>query len=266
MKKIVQISALFLTTIFFAQNVSEYQYITIENTDPKGNRYGLNELLTQQLKQKNYIVLPANKEDWQQELRQNPCEILTAEISDTSSMFRNKTTVSFVDCNKKTIASSEGRSMIKDFEPGMREALQSAMVKIAASNQEKKKVALPEKQTNYAEAEIKAAEKKAAEVVTNVDLSKLTDKLETKPASKVDVYTNGTLTLHKILVADGEFILANPTTYIPYAIFKPTSQKDTYRVQLSDKSMTLGYVENGNIVVELPNSDGSFRKEIFRKN
>ena len=44
---------------------------------------------------------------------------------------------------------------------------------------------------------------------------------------------------------------------------KESTKKEVYRVQLQDGSQTLGYVENGNIVIEIPNAEGSFRKEIF---
>lgn len=264
MKKVLQIFAFFLAAIFYGQNISDYQYIKIEKKDGKEIKYGLNELLINKLKQKNYVVLSDNKADWQTELLQNPCKILSAEIANTSNMFRNKVTLSFKDCNNKTISSIEGKSMIKEFEPGMRDALENTMVDISPSIEQEKVVVQKEKispTTNTAE----TPKEKAAEIVASVELSKLTEKIDTKPAEKIEVYSNGTLSLNKISLPNGEFILANPNTYVPFAIFKRTSQKETYRVQLSDKSTTIGYFENGNIVVELPNSEGNFRKEIFMK-
>jgi hypothetical protein len=36
-------------------------------------------------------------------------------------------------------------------------------------------------------------------------------------------------------------------------------------VQLENGVQTLGYWEDGKIVVEIPNSDGSFKREVFSK-
>jgi YD repeat-containing protein len=36
-------------------------------------------------------------------------------------------------------------------------------------------------------------------------------------------------------------------------------------VQLGDGTTTLGYIENGQITIEVMNNDGSFRTEIFSK-
>ena len=84
-----------------------------------------------------------------------------------------------------------------------------------------------------------------------------------KTENKAETFSNGTLNLNRIFISDSQFILASPNDSTPYAIFKESTKKEVYRVQLQDGSQTLGYVENGNIVIELPNADGSFRKEIF---
>lgn len=231
----------------------------------KANRYDLNDLLAVKLKQKKYAVLFENKMSWPKDALDHPCNILNAELIDVSNMFKNKIQLKLVDCNGKEISSLEGKSMIKDFEPGMRDALEIAMKNISPSNSENSKGVAPEKSAPLTPDKIQEAKQKATEIVEKVDLSKLTEKIEAKTEKKIEVYSNGKLILSKLSISNGEFILANSDTYAPFGIFKPTSQKDTYRVQLEDKSTTIGYLENGNIVVELPNSDGSFRKEVFVK-
>ena len=71
--------------------------------------------------------------------------------------------------------------------------------------------------------------------------------------------------LNKINLSNGEFILVNPNNSVPFATFKPSAKKDVFRVQLQDETATLGYVENGKILVEIPNADGSFKNEEFLK-
>lgn len=263
MKKILQISTLLLITFFYGQQVSDYQYIYIPEkfNDQDVNKYGLNDLLQLKLKQKKFTVITESKENWPAELLQNPCQILTADLLNTSNMFKNKLKVEFKNCDNKTIASVDGISSIKEFEPGMREALEVAAKKIPVSTPVEKSMTLQKEETpNQVEIVKKdspvVAETKKAQVVP-------APKTEATASQKAEVYSNGSLTLTKILLTNGEFILVNPNNSVPYATFKPSTKKEVYRVQLGNGASTLGYLEDGNIVVELADSDGSFRKEIF---
>jgi hypothetical protein len=38
---------------------------------------------------------------------------------------------------------------------------------------------------------------------------------------------------------------------------------DVYRVTLENGTSTLGYTENGNLVIEIPTNDGNYKKEVF---
>lgn len=263
MKKILQISTLLLITFFYGQQVSDYQYIYIPEkfNDQDVNKYGLNDLLQLKLKQKKFKVITESKENWPAELLQNPCQILTADLLNTSNMFKNKLKVEFKNCDNKTIASVDGISSIKEFEPGMREALEVAAKKIPASAPVEKSMTLQKEETpNQVEIVKKdspvVAETKKAQIVP-------APKTEATASQKAEVYSNGSLILTKIFLTNGEFILVNPNNSVPYATFKPSTKKEVYRVKLDDGSSTLGYLEDGNIVVELADSDGSFRKEIF---
>lgn len=265
MKKFLQISALFLITFFYGQQISAYQYIRVPEKfkDAKSNKYGLNILLGKKLKAKKFVIL---SETAQNSITENndPCEVLNAEIIDVSNMFTNKVRIDFKDCNEKSVASFEGKSKIKDFEEGMKDALQDAMMKIAVSNPVKGLVAVQKESvpvTIQKEEKVRETEK----VVSNKVSTPITNKAKSPTIEKAEVYTNGTLTLNKIVLSNGEFILANPNSSVPYGIFKPSSKKDTYRVQLSDGTTTLGYFEDGKILVEVPNSDGTFKNEVFSK-
>ena len=263
MKKILQISALLLITFFYGQQVSDYQYIYIPEkfNDQDVNKYGLNDLLQLKLKQKKFTVITESKENWPAELLQNPCQVLTADLLNTSNMFKNKLKVEFKNCDNKTIGSVDGISSIKEFEPGMREALEVAAKQIPVSTPVEKSMTLKKEETpNQVEIVKKdspvVAETKKAQIVP-------APKTEATASQKAEVYSNGSLTLTKIFLTNEEFILVNPNNSIPYATFKPSTKKEVYRVQLGNGTSTLGYLEDGKIVIELANSDGSFRKEIF---
>lgn len=268
MKKILQISTILVATVFYGQQVSDYQYIYVPETfsNVKANKYGLNELLTLKLKQKKFTIIRTSFENWPAEMVNNPCQVLTAELSDTSSMFKNKVNIDFKDCENKSILVLEGKSVIKEFEPGMRDALEDAAKRIPLSvpveRQYAKKPAELTKEiptTKIVNKEVAVApERNTKQVVPAA-------KTEATAEIKASVYSNGSLILHQIFLTNGEFILVNPNNSIPYATFKPSAKKEVYRVQLSDGTSTIGYLEEGKIVVELANSDGSFRTEVFTK-
>lgn len=263
MKKILQISTLLLITFFYGQQVSDYQYIYIPEkfNDQDVNKYGLNDLLQLKLKQKKFTVITESKENWPAELLQNPCQILTADLLNTSNMFKNKLKVEFKNCDNKTIGSVDGISSIKEFEPGMREALEVVAKQIPMSAPVEKSMTLKKEETPNQVVAVKkdspvVAETKKAQIVP-------APKTEATASQKAEIYSNGSLTLTKIFLTNGDFILVNPNNSVPYATFKPSTKKEVYRVQLGNGASTLGYLEDGTIVVELADSDGSFRKEIF---
>jgi len=259
MKKALQFLAIFLVASLYAQQISEYQYILVPQKfkDEKSNRFDLNMVLTSKLKQKKFVVFNENLEQ-QPESISNSCEILKAEISDVSNFLTNKTRITFTDCKGKTVATFDGKSSIKDFEPGMQEALANALKTMTPSTQTKKVISTENVETSNI-AEIKTPQKEIKKVTSE------NKNVETKNSEKAEVYTNGNLTLNKIILGSGEFILVNPNSSIPFATFKPSSKKDTFRVQLQDGSSTLGYVENEKIIVEIANSDGTFSNQVFEK-
>ena len=248
MKKFLQISSVFLVSVLYGQQISDYHYILIPDTfaNAKANRYDLDKLLSAQLQAKKFIVINENSPE-----SKNLCEYLKAEISDTGNMLTNKVQIEFKDCYNKSLAILDGKSRSKDIEEGMQDALKNAMINIPLSNPVKNAAALQKESAPINTQKEEKTENIASQIST------------TNTTEKANVYSNGTLSLNKIFLSNGEFILANPNNSVPYGIFKPSTKKDTYRVQLQDGTTTLGYFEDGEIIVEIPNADGSFKKEIF---
>ena len=248
MKKFLQISSVLLVSVLYGQQISDYHYILIPDTfaNSKANRYDLDKLLSAQLQAKKFIVINENSPE-----SKNLCEYLKAEISDTGNMLTNKVRIEFKDCYNKSLAILDGKSRSKDIEEGMQDALKNAMMNIPLSNPVKNAAALQKESAPINTQKEEKTENIASQIST------------TNTTEKANVYSNGTLSLNKIFLSNGEFILANPNNSVPYGIFKPSTKKDTYRVQLQDGTTTLGYFEDGEIIVEIPNADGSFKKEIF---
>ena len=244
MKKISFLLFIILISIAKAQSVSDYKYIAIpsEFNDFKENKsYGLSVILEKTLKSKKYTILPEAKSSWPAEAQTNPCSILNADVLNDKSMFRNKVILEFKDCNNKVITTEKGSSTIKEFEPGFQDALKIASAKIPVSN--------PNIQ-NMAKSEMPVQEQQKP-----VETSKVNSQNALR-------FTKGNLTLQKIQIDNSQFILVDGNSSTPFATFKATAKNDVYRVKLGSGESTLGYFENGNIVIEMP-KDGDFVKEIF---
>lgn len=248
MKKLLSFSLLMVFATAFSQNISDYAYIYVPKNfqDAKANKYGLTDLLKSKLKAKKYIIVE-NAADLS-------CEMLRAEVSDTSSFIKNKVQISFKDCNDKIIANTEGKSNIKEFEPGMQEALQFAVNTIPASAP--KSVAI----TILKDKSQPISQRNAETNATKLELEN-----DVIAESKAETFSNGTLNFKKIIISPNQFILANPNNSVTFAIFKTSTKNGVYHVQLENGRHTLGYWENGKIVVDIPQSDGSYAKEEFLK-
>jgi hypothetical protein len=253
MKNISIFLFVFLVAVIKAQNISDYKYVLIsqESGDFKEDKsYGLPALLEKTLKSKKYLVLPQTKSEWPQDALLNPCKIMNAEILDDKSMFRNKVILQFKDCSNKVVFAEKGSSVIKEFEPGYQDALKLVMIKIPLSS--------PSPEVD------KLAEAKS-EQITNTPQQSAPREVST-PTSVALKYTNGKTTLQKIKIDDTQFILVDGNSSVPFATFKSTAKKDVFRVKLSSGESTIGYYENGNIVIEMPKSNGEFSNEIFTAN
>jgi hypothetical protein len=71
------------------------------------------------------------------------------------------------------------------------------------------------------------------------------------------------VSFQKIQISKDQFILVSSSSSVPFATFKNTTKSDVYRVTLENGISTLGYTENGNLVIEIPINDGNYKKEVF---
>ncbi|MFC0344970.1 hypothetical protein [Epilithonimonas hispanica] len=249
MKKI----SIFLSVIFLvlikAQTVSDYKYILIpqEFNDFKDNKdYGLGIIMEKSLKGKKYVVLSETKTSWPAEALTNPCKVLATDVLNDKSMFRNKIILNFKDCNNQVVFTEKGSSTIKEFEPGFQDALKQGLAKVPISN--------PSATIE------KIAESKPVEEIKKVDDVKVAQ----SPAAQK--YKNGSLSLQRIQIDNSQFILVDGNSSVPFATFRATTKQDVFRVKLASGVSTIGYYENGNIVIEIPKNNDEFSKEVFSVN
>ena len=250
-KLMKKLSLVILTTcsvLMFGQKISDYKYISIPTkfTTFKED-FGLGEMLTKTLRSKNYVVIPTDKFQWPAEAQSNFCNVLMADILNDSGLLKNKILVQFKDCNDKLIATIKGSSNIKDFKEGYQDALTKTFVSISPANPSVQSTV----QTKVHEPMI------STQPVTNVSLSAI-DNTAIK-------FSNGNMDLQKIQIDKSQFILVNSNSSSPFATFKTTTKNDVFRVKLQNGGSTLGYFENGNIVIEVPQSNGEYSKEVFSK-
>jgi len=242
MKKTTTIIAVFCTVFSYAQKVSDYQYIAIPEkfSGFKNNQYGVDTALSKALKAKKYVVVSGNQSQWPQEVNSNPCSILNADVVNDSGLLRNRIILEFKDCNNKVIFSQKASTIIKEYVEGFQDALKQALVTVPVSNP---KAIIPTVPADRSE--------------INITDSPPSDDHRTGK------YTNGKLSLQKVQIDANQFILVEANDSTPYATFRSTTKKDVFKVKLKNGETTIGYFENGNIIIEILQPNGDYSKDIF---
>ncbi len=249
MKKLSLVILSVCSMLAFGQKVSDYKYISLPaKFETFKEDFGLNELFTKTLRSKNYTVIPADKLQWPAEAKDNPCNVLMGDVKDDSGFLRNKVLVQFKDCNDKVVSSIKGASSIKDFKEGFQDALKQTFVSISPANP-----------INH------AGGTKVQETVAATQVTTATNTASSAPDNSALKFSNGKMDLQKIQIDNNQFILVNSNSSSPFATFKATTKSDVFRVKMQNGDSTLGYYENGNIVIEIPQSNGEYAKEIFSK-
>jgi len=230
----------------FGQKVSDYKYISLPvKFETFKEDFGLADLLTKTLRSKNYTVIPSDKLQWPAEAQANPCNVLMADVVNDSGFLRNKVLLQFKDCNSKVISSAKGASSIKEFKEGFQDALKQTFVSVSPAN--------PVNNSIAAQASVQET---AVSVQSANNLPSIADNSAVR-------FSNGKIDLQKVQIDNTQFILVNSGSSSPFATFKTTTKSDVFRVKLQNGEPTLGYYENGNIVIEIPKSKEEYAKEIF---
>lgn len=255
---------------FTAQAIADYKYIYVPRdfADFEGNQYQLNSNLVKDLQTKNYEVIQTEPRDWPQNLRDNPCEILYANLKKTSSIFRTKATFTVKDCNEKIILENEGVSFSKDYALGFQEALKKSTAGVTLSSPKTKAVSSsvtdPIKASTSQPLAKKTPEvKNKADMKEDVSVAKQPVNSKQNSKTTAQLFLNKGIEYTKVEFANGLFVFSAANTSAPYASFTPSTKENVYHVVLNNITKTIGYKEGSNYVVDLYNSDGTFSKEYF---
>lgn len=249
MKKITLIIVTACSTFAFGQKVSDYKYVSLPSKfETFKEDFGLVEGFTKTLRSKNYTVIPADKQQWPADAKENPCSVVAADVINDSGFLRNKVLVQFKDCNDKVISSVKGASNIKEYKQGYQDALKQTYVSISPANP----VAQTRQQTH-----VQQTEPVEQPVVTNT--------ISADNGNDGVKFSNGKVDYQKVQIDNSQFILVGTNSSSPFATFKATTKNDVFRVKMQNGDATLGYYENGNIVIEIPQPNGEYTKEIFSK-
>jgi hypothetical protein len=249
MKKISLLIVTACSMLVFGQKVSDYKYVSVPSkfSTFKKEDFGLEGLLTKTLRGKNYIVIPEDKLQWPAEAQSNPCNVLMADVLNDSGFLRNKVVLQFKDCNGKVVSSAKGASNIKEYKEGYQDALKQTFISISPANP-----------ANQLASTIQPA---TQETVVSAQPA-----ASSAPAENTSVrFSNGKTDLQKVQIDASQFILVGNNSSSPFATFKATTKSDVFRVKLQNGESTLGYYENGNIVIEIPQGNGNYSKETFTR-
>ena len=228
----------FLGMFINAQKLNSYQFVNIpsEFSGKRMNSYGLKDQLVADLKAKNYTIVEGSIDNWPSELRNNPCSVAIANLDNVSSWVKNRVKIEIKDCKGNVVDGFEGGSDLKDFETGFKEAQKNALRGVKISNPTSNLV-----------------------VNTNdvVDTSKNEVTFSTMEKKEEQ------LTMQKVNLSDTQFILVKPNSSNPYATFTKADKEGIYRVVLENKEIAFGYSDKNKLVIEIPQKDGSYVKQII---
>lgn len=249
MKKITLIIVTACSTFAFGQKVSDYKYVSLPSKfETFKEDFGLVEGFTKTLRSKNYTVIPADKQQWPAEAKENPCSVVAADVINDSGFLRNKVLVQFKDCNDKVISSVKGASNIKEYKEGYQDALKQTYVSISPAN--------PVVQTQ---------QQMRVQQTESIEQPAITNTTSADNGNNGVKFSNGKADYQKVQIDNSQFILVGTNSSSPFATFKATTKNDVFRVKMQNGDATLGYYENGNIVIEIPQPNGEYTKEIFSK-
>lgn len=237
-----------------AQEISEYHLIGVPKnfTSFKGNQYNLRKVLISKLQDKNFKIIDENTDA----IDQNACNILNADVKNTSGMLKNKITVLLKDCRGNEVFKNEGMSMEKEFETGYPEALINALKKLPQSSGKDDILLNPAgKAVPTPEPELPKQK--------NTEVKSTQEKVENKTISLALVYMNKNVKYQKVNLAPGQFIFTSANSSSPFATFLESGKAGVFHVKLENGIQTLAYFEGNDLVIEIPQSDGNYRQEKF---
>ncbi len=139
MKNILYLLVTVLATTHFSNaQLNDYKYMVVPkrfNMFKEVNQYQTSTLVKHLFSTNGYTVI--YDDVLPEDLKDNGCLALRAELDNNSSLFATKVSIVLKDCNGQIVFTSlEGRSKIKEFKPGYTDAIKKAFVSFETLNYE----------------------------------------------------------------------------------------------------------------------------------
>lgn len=248
MKTLFSLIAVSAAVLGSAQNISTYKFVRFPEkfSDFNNNQYALRDILKSGLERKNFSLVETGAAPVDE------CSILTADIKNSSSMFRNRLDVILKDCKNQPVATYRGMSLEKDFEVGYREAMTQALKQLPVSSS----TAIAPVQTQTITEPVKAEPAARRDAVAKTS--------KRSGSGVAEVFSDGQMKLNKIVLSSSQFILANPDNSAPYGVFSLSGKPEVYHVKLQG-GWALGYRQGDDFVLEVPKADGTVERRLLRK-
>ncbi|MDK7674693.1 hypothetical protein QP547_02580 [Weeksella virosa] len=246
-----------LLALFFAglqvqaqHNVSDYKYVIVleKFTDFKENQYKLNQYLKILLRNKSYTLVSDVVESWNAELKADPCLAATADVKKVRNFLSNELEVYFYNCTENELAKFDGKSRIKDYEKGYRDALKSAINKMPPQNG---KTASAKNVVVTKNKPMPILEKNKKVEKQNQPQKQKTTK-ET-PKKYHQLYYSDGKKYYLETIATNNYLLIEETTSNIVARFSPSTKDGIYKVTVingKEEYQTIGYMNENELSIE----------------
>lgn len=254
-KKIAFLFVLFMSSSIFSQQVNfdKYQYIIVPDKFDfvkKTDQYKTSSITQFLLKKKGFKVLLSN-EQLPEELNNNRCLALFANVKDESSMFTIKSIIEIKDCSGKILYASEvGKSKEKEYKKGYLESIRKAYETMTDF----------EYSYNSSLVDVKKEEKK--EVVIADKMITKTPVVAVTPDVKIEDIKEKTIVSSTVDVlyaqtTDNGFQLVNTTPEVVFLILKTNVEnvfiikdKNGILYKLADDNWVAEFYENNVLVTK----------------
>ncbi len=238
MKKLLLLTFIISAFGVSAQSVNNYKYILVPDkfSDFKENQYQLNYYLKKLLRQGNFTVLNEHVKTWPEEVRQNPCMVLKADLNKKKKLIKNGVELTFKDCYGVVNGSFRGISEIKDFDKGYQDALNQAMQQAGKYDSVKSNTT-------------------SIPFNTNDEISENNSGLDSVFESST-VFKNENQLVILTPVKTGSYLLYDKKDLTLIAQLQPTSRDGIFQVTVlnsEQKYTTVGFLDDENLSIDFMN-------------
>ena len=256
MTRILLLTVFVLTSsLAFSQNESDFKYVIVPEkfSNFEQNEFRMNYHLIRLLEDKNYEILNTNPESWPEEVKQNVCLALKADVIKGKKFLKNKVDLVFTDCQEKEINRHEGISSEKNYVTGYPDALKNAVQTLRNS--------FPKK-LDYQPKSVSYVTTPSPEIKIQGNIS------ENSWKEKGIEFSNGNQTVILTELKDGSYILIQKDNSAIIAQLIPSSKEGIYHTTIQGSAgnyYTIGFYDGSKLSIEFKNDNQSYQLTEFLK-